>query len=518
MWRIHQCDCLGCCGRHGLIEAPIDHGRIVGPSACSAIGHRRASRQQFASYKFCIHAGFWDEEQRFKGTYLSNLSPQTVAIATLWQRPRVHTLLKACFQGNIGFGRAAFPSLARAASRLSRDAFDEAGISGEDFGNRYDWIIEIIFLCWSSGSSVIFLTSNASSNSSASYDTLDSYDAPGSSDFPHERQPESPDDETKRVHFLGVGSIGMLVAHSIRGIANPPPTTLIFRRPGLFDHWKASAKELRVTTKGVTEAIGGFESELVIPPGRDQGPWITVPEPSAPSPLRRKVYVKGTVESGGTIHNLIVTVKAPFTVNALMSIRHRLRPESTVLLLQNGMGMLEQVCAEVFPDAEQRPNFMLGVTTHGASTLANFSISHAGRGTLSLSIVPRQPFANTDRNTDGDTGYTRPFVLWPGTSRYLLRTITRTPVLTAVGYGPTEQLLNQLEKLAVNAIINPLTALFDVRNGGLLHNYSLSRVMRLLIAEISLVIQALPETSRRPEREAALLARATRERHRRGGG
>jgi 2-dehydropantoate 2-reductase len=54
-------------------------------------------------------------------------------------------------------------------------------------------------------------------------------------------------------------------------------------------------------------------------------------------------------------------------------------------------------------------------------------------------------------------------------------------------------MLYQLEKLAMNAVINPLTALMNCENGELLYNYSLTRVTRLLLHEISSVICALPE-------------------------
>jgi 2-dehydropantoate 2-reductase len=51
----------------------------------------------------------------------------------------------------------------------------------------------------------------------------------------------------------------------------------------------------------------------------------------------------------------------------------------------------------------------------------------------------------------------------------------------------------QLERLAVNSIIGPLTVMLDSRNGGILYNYSLTRTMRLLLSETSLVLRSLPE-------------------------
>jgi 2-dehydropantoate 2-reductase len=59
----------------------------------------------------------------------------------------------------------------------------------------------------------------------------------------------------------------------------------------------------------------------------------------------------------------------------------------------------------------------------------------------------------------------------------------------------------QLEKLAVNCIINPLTVLLDARNGSILYNYSFTRVMRLLLSEISVVIRSLPELQAIPNVE-----------------
>ena len=70
-------------------------------------------------------------------------------------------------------------------------------------------------------------------------------------------------------------------------------------------------------------------------------------------------------------------------------------------------------------------------------------------------------------------------------SRYLLRTICRSPALAAVPNSPTQLLQAQLDKLAMNAIINPLTSLMDTRNGTILYNFALTRAMRLLLGEIS---------------------------------
>ncbi len=183
-------------------------------------------------------------------------------------------------------------------------------------------------------------------------------------------------------------------------------------------------------------------------------------------------------------------MKAPQTVRAVQAVAHRLTHESTILFLQNGMGIIDEVNDEVFPDEKYRPTYIIGVVSHGLYSTRNFSVIHAGEGTIALGVMPRMPM--TERK--------QPEYLTQlaASARYLLRTMTRTPVFVAVGFPPTDLLQQQLDKLAVNCILNPLTALMDCKNGALLSNFSLARVMRLLLAEISLVIKNLPELKNVP--------------------
>ena len=174
------------------------------------------------------------------------------------------------------------------------------------------------------------------------------------------------------------------------------------------------------------------------------------------------------------IYHLIVTVKAPHTVNAVRAYAHRLTPQSTVLFVQNGMGVIDEINKEVFPSETDRPHYMVGVLSHGLHGKDPFDVVYAGDGTLALGLLAEKE-------------------QYPASARYLLRTVTRTPVFVAMGLNPTELLQQQLDKLAVNAVINPLTALLDCLNSELLNSFYVTRVMRLLLAEVSLVFRSLPE-------------------------
>ncbi|KAK4609604.1 putative 2-dehydropantoate 2-reductase [Fulvia fulva] len=356
----------------------------------------------------------------------------------------------------------------------------------------------------------------------------------------------------KRIHIVGTGSIGKLVAHSLRGIPNAPPVTLIFHRYKLLEAWEQSEKVITVEDGEYTVPRGGFDVELKgdairqhkVPVQRGSPDVYSLADETGAQPhevakimgeqqkeadeQRRKERdvaeytpmeaTAATVEvdspqrpgkgyhamSDEPIHNLIVTTKTIRTITALASIKHRLNRDSTICFLQNGMGVIDDVNKELFPDESTRPTYVQGIVTHGANVPPEkaeqdpFFVVHAGHGTISLGILPRKPLSRPATPTGSGTDNSGELSVkktddWAPSARYLLRTLTRTPVLCAVGFTPIELLQLQLEKVAMNAVINPLTCLLDNRNGNLLYNFPISRTMRLMLAEISLIIRSLPE-------------------------
>lgn len=200
--------------------------------------------------------------------------------------------------------------------------------------------------------------------------------------------------------------------------------------------------------------------------------------------------IRSSDDQEGIIYHLIVSVKAPQTVWAIQAVAHRLTHDSSILFLQNGMGVLDEVNQKIFPDEKSRPTYMVGVVSHGLYSKRPFSVVHAGEGTIALGVLPRTPMDESIQSESLNQLST--------SARYLMRTMTRTAVFVAVGFPPTDLLQQQLDKLAVNCIINPLTTILDCKNGALLHNFYFRRVIRLLLAEISLVIKSLPELKNVP--------------------
>ncbi|MCZ0755538.1 2-dehydropantoate 2-reductase [Anoxybacillus sp. J5B_2022] len=125
---------------------------------------------------------------------------------------------------------------------------------------------------------------------------------------------------------------------------------------------------------------------------------------------------------------------------------------ATLVFLQNGMGHLR-----LLTEWEER-NIVLGVVEHGALKRDDRTVEHTGVGKMTLSLF------------QGRLGQAE---------QLLNRDIFDFPM------EYTEDWHTMLtNKLVVNAVINPLTAVLRVRNGELLRVHEYKEMMELLFAEV----------------------------------
>ncbi|MBV1787275.1 2-dehydropantoate 2-reductase [Marinobacterium sp. D7] len=144
------------------------------------------------------------------------------------------------------------------------------------------------------------------------------------------------------------------------------------------------------------------------------------------------------ISASGDIQHLLVTTKAYDSIDAINAISPRLTPDAQILLLQNGYGHQQKSAAALFP----RPVWA-GITTSGARRTAAFEVIQSGEGqTLVGRLNP--PADAGARYPDGWDRLDHPVQI----SRDINHALW--------------------QKLAINAAINPLTALHGCRNGELL--------------------------------------------------
>lgn len=313
----------------------------------------------------------------------------------------------------------------------------------------------------------------------------------------------------RRVHILGLGSIGTLVAHSLRCLPNPPPITLMIHKRAQYEEFKKAGRTISLINKqnGINDGQTGYDVDLFEANPEDGRPkWRFIPDREWMKSETNRVEEAERLPSGELyISSLVVSVKGPATVSALRSIKHRVDARTTICFMQNGLGQIQELNQMVFTDPETRPTYILGIVSHGAYMTDPCTVVHAGFGTVAMGICrdldrhplpPKQQGENVAELPEDEQKRFYPTdkdLFASLSSRFLLRTLTRSPVLACAAFPYLDLFQLQLEKLSSNAVLNPLTALLDVPNGALLKSNELSIVQRLLLAEVSLVIRGLPE-------------------------
>lgn len=283
-------------------------------------------------------------------------------------------------------------------------------------------------------------------------------------------------------HILGVGSIGCLLAHNLRRIL-PAGYSISLIHKGLRDQIRFLERgSITIEHKGKEERSSDYEHEV----------FNQIPSRMKDS---KSLQLAGK-PSTGPIDSLFVTLKAHNVVPAIQAISSRLTSNSTVVLMQNGMGIYEKLLNDVFRNPSQRPHFILASNTHGAFATNFYHVVHAGDGSIVFGIAPDPEGRDFeaglyDESIPADqrrlrlTDISPPDDLQAEQYKSLRATVAALLLMESLDTSWRSfadlQLL-QRRKLAVNAVINPLTALLDCRNGELFE-YSQARELSARICD-----------------------------------
>ena len=276
-----------------------------------------------------------------------------------------------------------------------------------------------------------------------------------------------------RFHILGVGSIGSLLAHSIRRTLNNVHDVSLIH-PTVSQALVAAEKynTIQVATNWIKTNAHGFRSEALP---------LLENDPAHNLRGHHQKIVKRHIKHDH-IDSLFVCTKAHPVLDGLKRLLPRISPNTTIVLLQNGMGILEELFVELFQNPTERPHFILTSNTHGAYAKSYMEVSHTGVGTLEFGIVP----GSTTRDYEaafkvaagteipGDQGDLDDITTQddPQFDRFRSLRNTVAALLSLEPLQTSWKPIGQIElamrrKLVVNSVINPLTALMNCRNGDL---------------------------------------------------
>lgn len=274
-----------------------------------------------------------------------------------------------------------------------------------------------------------------------------------------------------------------------------------FARDLLQDSGSAS---ITVERNGVEETQTGFQVEWL----SAQNEQARAPYAPKNPPNARRISLTPASALDNPISTLFIATKAQSVLPSLSLLRSRLTNDSTIVFLQNGAGTVEEVVENLFQDANSRPSFLIGSVSHGCYKKANKSRLHtiwASLGEIVWACIPSKAAAESiqtrmtkplnpllDSSSPISPSLADHVPLTPSTQSLYL---TINALLACESLNPQWLSLSafqtkQLQKLAVNAVINPLTALLNVKNGYLLRASNYSDLTVKICQEASLVFAA----------------------------
>lgn len=235
------------------------------------------------------------------------------------------------------------------------------------------------------------------------------------------------------IEVVGGGSLGLLLAGSLAAADTGASLTLVVR------------------TLRQAEAISALGITVKDKDGNH-------PRTAAAACLDFAAYSDGQRRSqGGADWILLALKQKDIGPSIIEAIRRRAGQHTRICCLQNGMGHLEKLRAAAGTD-----RLYAAVTTEGAMRVSDTEVWHTGTGSTRIGAAEEEADPS-------------------GTHAALLAEILGHAGLQAVASGNIQA--DIWDKLIINTVINPLTALLEVRNGRLLDDAHSIELMRRLFEE-----------------------------------
>ncbi|MBD3918000.1 ketopantoate reductase family protein [Paenibacillus sp. PR3] len=177
---------------------------------------------------------------------------------------------------------------------------------------------------------------------------------------------------------------------------------------------------------------------------------------------------------------LLAVKQTQLTAALLEQVGKLADPNALVIGLQNGIGHVEKLVQAV-PHAY----VLTGVTTEGALRHGPRTVEHTGEGMIAIGDA----FNDLRQKSASDDGLNERMKQSEQEIRHKM--LLNAFSLAGITSELSKEMNNRIfQKLLVNAVINPLTALFDVRNGELPQHPRRASLMRALYDETFHVLVA----------------------------
>ena len=187
-------------------------------------------------------------------------------------------------------------------------------------------------------------------------------------------------------------------------------------------------------------------------------------------------------EDNSHIDQLVVTGSGHEAAAALESVKHRVTKDTTVCLMNDGLGVLEDVRRKIFAGSKATPDFLLGHMSHKLAFNRKFDAVKTLRFGQ-LMITP--PHTTTIR--------TQELQRKVETRANFVKSLESVRDLNSSMAQYDQWLRFKLPSVIFSSVVETVCVLLDVSYQGLLQNPAAQRMMHQLLSEIIVVLENMPE-------------------------
>lgn len=264
-----------------------------------------------------------------------------------------------------------------------------------------------------------------------------------------------------KIHILGDDARSRFIAHALAGVYNS--VELLGMRSMPKSRYRNVQKASSDRTRGATT-------------------------PERNNALR----VKDAKDDNQPFDELVVTGRGYEAVEAVKAVKHRVDEKTSICLMNDGMGVLEDIREEVFKGTDTQPNFTLGHMSHSLAYNRNSnSVKELRGGKTLLTHVP-------------SLGKEEGLELSPGTITLqkrpsVLETMQQLGRLRVTQTTYDEWLRFKLPSMIFTAVVEPVCVLLDLSYKGFADNKAARTMLHQFLEEIIVVAENLPEVQESAE-------------------
>ncbi|KAI0401546.1 hypothetical protein F4802DRAFT_579548 [Xylaria palmicola] len=286
---------------------------------------------------------------------------------------------------------------------------------------------------------------------------------------------------SNRVHVVGFNVHARFVAHTVGSI---PGASL-----GVFAHHRI-----------VRTRWGEEHRRLDL--YDDRGVYASSTPVPCPEPILTQNPYDGPSDAY-FLDNVIIDTTTAAVIPSLEALSARIDSRTTVCLLHPGLGLLERIYEHIYQDPEQRPNFVLGHSTHKIGRVSDmmYSVQQKKPGTLYLfglpkvdepSVIYENPGPTLDKSSSAYQGMQQ--------TQHLIRLLSSAEYLNVVPLPWVRFLSWKLPWIIFTSLADTISVILGCKYNQIRHNAHARAMWDSLLEETLAIVAQLPELQKTPHR------------------